>query len=198
MLALAAHLSGCGATRENAGIGTAQPSNEAQPAAAAPEPPGNREVEAPAAAEAAAKGEGSAVDSNGTSDPSSVAPSRKAPAQQESLPKSSAGAARAPAKAARSAQDAAPTTDDRDRARPAFAEPPELQRALAEFETQLTTLSTTKSCGDACKALDSMRRSAQQICTLVMDDDPRRRCPTAKERLEQAARDLSARCPSCG
>ncbi|MGC4070075.1 MAG: hypothetical protein QM784_36545 [Polyangiaceae bacterium] len=71
-------------------------------------------------------------------------PAREATAREQSLPKSGAAAAKAPAKAIRSFQDSSTVGDDRDTAQPAFAEPPELRRALAEFETQLTALSTTE------------------------------------------------------
>ena len=82
-------------------------------------------------------------------------------------------------------------------AQPAFAESPELLTAVADFDNQWETLSTTRACEDACRALESMKRSAKRICDLVMDGDPRDRCPTARARLEQASRDLTSRCTSC-
>lgn len=100
----------------------------------------------------------------------------------------------------RAASDRAggPASDEYESAgEPAFAEPPELALALSEFESQLETLSTTRACDDACKALESMRRSAKRICDLVLDSDPRERCQTARARLERAARDLSTRCSDC-
>jgi hypothetical protein len=107
-------------------------------------------------------------------------------------PSSKSGAAPAPAAAPASR----PVFDDSE-AQPAYAEPPELVRALAEFETQWEALSTSRACEDACRAFESMRRSAQKICDLVLDGDPKARCPTARARLEQASRDLSERCSTC-
>jgi hypothetical protein len=82
-------------------------------------------------------------------------------------------------------------------AEPTFAEPPELSEVLNEFEMQATALSTNQTCDTACQALESMRRSAQKICVLVADSDPRARCSTARARVEQASRELSARCTTC-
>jgi len=82
-------------------------------------------------------------------------------------------------------------------ATPAFAEPPELKAALLEFDAQVEKLSLAKGCEDACRAFASMRRSAQRICDLVVSSDPRQRCRTARDRLDQAARDLASRCAEC-
>jgi hypothetical protein len=82
-------------------------------------------------------------------------------------------------------------------AAPAFGEPPELRAAILEFDAQWEQLSASKACEDACRALESMRRSAQRICDLVVTSDPRQRCPTARARLDQASRDLAARCTEC-
>jgi hypothetical protein len=98
--------------------------------------------------------------------------------------------ARPPSKAS------APVFDNAE-IQPAYAEPPELASALLEFESNWDALSTSRACDDACRAFESMRRSAQKICDLVLDGDPKARCPTAKARLEQASRDLSARCSTC-
>jgi hypothetical protein len=82
-------------------------------------------------------------------------------------------------------------------AAPAFAEPPELRAAILEFDAQWEQLAASKACEDACRALESMRRSAQRICNLVVTSDPRQRCQTAQARLDQASRDLAARCTDC-
>jgi hypothetical protein len=82
-------------------------------------------------------------------------------------------------------------------AAPAFAEPPELRAAILEFDAQWEKLSSSRLCEDACKAFESMRRSAQRICDLVVSGDPRERCRTARSRLDQASRDLAARCADC-
>ena len=107
------------------------------------------------------------------------------------LPMRKSGSARA--------SETAPSrlTLDEPEAQPAYAEPPELTQALAQFDAQWETLSTSRACDDACRALESMRRSAQKICDLVLDGDPRAHCTTARARLEQATRDLSARCSTC-
>jgi hypothetical protein len=82
-------------------------------------------------------------------------------------------------------------------AQPVYAEPPEVAQALLDFDNQLEALSTTRACDEACRALESMKRTAQRICELVLDADPKERCRTARVRLEQASRDLTTRCPSC-
>lgn len=82
-------------------------------------------------------------------------------------------------------------------AAPAFAEPPELRAAIQEFDAQWEQLSTSRACEDACRAFESMRRSAQRICDLVVASDPRQRCRTARDRLDQASRDLASRCTDC-
>jgi hypothetical protein len=104
--------------------------------------------------------------------------------------------ARPSSKASAPAKAAGPAFDNSEIQR-AYAEPPELASALLEFESNWDALSTSRACDDACRAFESMRRSAQKICDLVLDGDPKSRCPTAKARLEQASRDLSARCSTC-
>lgn len=95
------------------------------------------------------------------------------------------------------AEPGAAVDDPTGDARPAYAEPPELLRAIADFDSQWETFSTTRACDDACRAWQSMKRSAERICALVLDGDPRERCPTARARLDQASRELTNRCSSC-
>lgn len=78
-----------------------------------------------------------------------------------------------------------------------YAESPDLVAAVVEFDKQWETLSAARACDDACRAFDSMRRSAKRICDLVVAGDPRQRCRTAQARLNQASRDLAARCTEC-
>lgn len=79
----------------------------------------------------------------------------------------------------------------------AYSESPDLIAAVVEFDKQWEALSGSRACDDACRAFDSMRRSAKRICELVVADDPRQRCRTAQARLDQASRDLATRCSEC-
>lgn len=109
--------------------------------------------------------------------------------------RATAGASRRESEAASKAAPAPyPPVQD---AVPTLVDTPELQAALAEFDTSWQQLSTSRACEDACRALESMRRSAQRICDLVVASDPNRRCRTAHGRLDQASRDLAARCSGC-
>lgn len=78
-----------------------------------------------------------------------------------------------------------------------YSESPALVAAVVEFDKQWEILSASRACEDACRAFDSMRRSAKRICDLVVAEDPRQRCRTAQARLDQASRDLAARCTEC-
>ncbi|HMA92857.1 MAG TPA: hypothetical protein VKP30_09230 [Polyangiaceae bacterium] len=109
--------------------------------------------------------------------------------------RATAGASRREAEAASKAAPAPyPPAQD---AVPTLVETPELHAALAEFDTAWQHLSASRACEDACRALESMRRSAQRICDLVVASDPNQRCRTAHGRLDQASRDLAARCSGC-
>lgn len=50
-------------------------------------------------------------------------------------------------------------------------------------------------CPHACRALDSMRRSAARLCELTGPDDPR--CQHVEERLGRARDAVSRTCPRC-
>lgn len=82
-------------------------------------------------------------------------------------------------------------------AAPEFAESPELHAAVTDFEAQWERLGTIRACDEACRAFESMKRAAQRICDLVIANDPRARCLSARARLDQASRDLAARCADC-
>jgi MYXO-CTERM domain-containing protein len=65
--------------------------------------------------------------------------------------------------------------------------------ALAEdLEAQLNELDTG-DCSVACKALESMIRSAERICEL----DPGERCAAAREKVAKARARVRAACPEC-
>lgn len=54
------------------------------------------------------------------------------------------------------------------------------------------------SCSIACRALASMRRSADRVCELAPSASPDApRCDDAKERLGRAERRVRERCPAC-
>lgn len=78
-----------------------------------------------------------------------------------------------------------------------YSESKALLAAVVEFDTEWDRLTTSRGCDDACRAFESMRRSAKKICELVVPQDPRQRCRTAQARLDQASRDLAARCTEC-
>jgi hypothetical protein len=65
----------------------------------------------------------------------------------------------------------------------------ELLRSIA---SQAEALSTD-DCAAACRALGSMRRAADRLCTL----DPGRRCTEARARVDEAARKVREACPGC-
>lgn len=116
----------------------------------------------------------------------------------QGAPKAARAKAPAEAGAARDSEAASEVAEDWvHEARPAYAEPPELMRAIADFDSQWEAFSTSRACEDACRAWQSMKRSAERICALVVDGDPRERCPTAKARLDQATRELTSRCNNC-
>jgi len=50
-------------------------------------------------------------------------------------------------------------------------------------------------CHAACRALASMRRSADRLCAISGDDEPR--CGDARGRVERAEERVSAHCPAC-
>jgi hypothetical protein len=176
------------------------PSAEAAKAKAeSPQPTTNTET-FPAVADTNAQAVGPAEGSN-TTDAETVRMPRGAPkerkAASEAVDERPRGATR-PSKERRDYSDAksvkpamAPEPS------PAFAEPPDLRAAILEFDAQWEKLSSSRLCEDACRAFESMRRSAQRICDLVVSGDPRERCRTARSRLDQASRDLASRCADC-
>ena len=67
-----------------------------------------------------------------------------------------------------------------------------LAAAQADFAAELAA-SATADCGTACRALDSLRRAADNLCTL----DPGPPCADAKAKLEKASERVHASCPDC-
>jgi hypothetical protein len=103
----------------------------------------------------------------------------------------------APKAAARESADESSPANGSAEPSPTLVESDELRRLLREFDTQAEQLANSHGCEDACRAYDSMRRSAQRICDLVLSDDPRARCRVAKSRVTDASRDLASRCGDC-
>jgi hypothetical protein len=118
----------------------------------------------------------------------------------------------APAPAAESqATSAAPADVDGTTAALERAES-DLQRALAQASTPSLNAKPEKTprdfddsknaeqrsgdpCQDACRALGSMRRSAEHLCGLTGDADAR--CETAKARVSRADERVRTSCPAC-
>lgn len=87
---------------------------------------------------------------------------------------------------------------------PAYAQPPpqpgagagadtlawqELERAEQELQ------SAAGDCGTACRALASMERAAERICTLLSEEH--QRCATARDRVRTARRRVERGCGEC-
>jgi hypothetical protein len=68
--------------------------------------------------------------------------------------------------------------------------------ADAAAESRMATSShPPDACETACTALGSMGRSADAICRLSTDADPR--CADARARVKRAADEVRSRCPRC-
>jgi hypothetical protein len=67
----------------------------------------------------------------------------------------------------------------------------ELQRAQSDLEAAAT------DCAAACRALSSMERATQHLCTLVADPDDQKRCDDAQHRLAAARERVRSSCGSC-
>lgn len=65
-------------------------------------------------------------------------------------------------------------------------------QALDVFNQSASRLSAGADCRTACRALDSMRRAKERICSLSQDQPER--CESARERLDRAERHVSSRC----
>jgi len=67
----------------------------------------------------------------------------------------------------------------------------ELQRAQSDLEAAAT------DCAAACRALSSMERATQHLCTLVADPDDQKRCDDAQHRLAAARERVRSSCGTC-
>ena len=65
----------------------------------------------------------------------------------------------------------------------------------SESGEDLSKLDDGQRCTRACKALASMKRSADSFCEMTGEDDPR--CKNLRERVESARTLVAERCPSC-
>lgn len=82
-----------------------------------------------------------------------------------------------------------PTTQSGDMKRPARA-----QDADASAPSASTTR-TNEPCSNACRALASMERATEHLCTLAGSADAR--CGDARSRVQSARARVHAQCPAC-
>jgi len=93
-------------------------------------------------------------------------------------------------------------------ARPGFAQPPAAYPPRGESlggaapppapptaPTEAVQQDSGDPCATACRALASMGRAAEHLCSLAGDSDSR--CDTARGRVQSASQRVHASCPSC-
>jgi MYXO-CTERM domain-containing protein len=68
-----------------------------------------------------------------------------------------------------------------------------LEAQLSSEQSNLATLLSSADCVSACKALGSIQRAAEKICTL----EPGPRCDAAKSKADDATRRVREACPDC-
>ncbi len=90
------------------------------------------------------------------------------------------------------ADTARPALDDGAKAEPTLAD---AELALDRAATELSA--ANRDCALACKALASMRRSADRICELAGPGDPDGRCRQARERVRDAQTRVRGGCSDC-
>jgi hypothetical protein len=93
---------------------------------------------------------------------------------------------------------------------PLAEDPVSLEASLAQDEREIARVSTKEShpqpksggpgkdedaCTAACRALASMKRTSDRLCTLTGEKDER--CAKARTRTKNAAATVRAACPSC-
>jgi len=90
---------------------------------------------------------------------------------------------------------------------PGFAQPPAAYPPPAQPQalgggapppappTEAVQQEASDPCATACRALASMGRAAEHLCSLAGDSDPR--CDTARGRVQSASERVHASCPSC-
>jgi hypothetical protein len=113
-----------------------------------------------------------------------------APAPAEAGPAQSAypaqpGYAAPPPSAATGAPDQGELAQRRAAARA------ELERAQSDLQA------AANDCAAACRALSSMERATQHLCTLVADPDDQKRCDDAQHRLAVARERVRSSCGTC-
>ncbi len=67
----------------------------------------------------------------------------------------------------------------------------ELERAQSDLDAAAT------DCTAACRALSSMERATQHLCTLAADPDDQKRCDDAQHRLAAARARVRSSCGTC-
>jgi hypothetical protein len=66
-------------------------------------------------------------------------------------------------------------------------------------EAQQAFDASTGDCAQMCKALASMQRATDHLCTLAGEDlDGKKRCDEARARVDSAEAKLKASCGGCG
>jgi hypothetical protein len=113
------------------------------------------------------------------------APAEAGPAQS-AYPQAQPGYAAPPPSAATGG-----AADQGDLAQRRAAARAELQRAQSDLEA------AASDCTAACRALSSMERATQHLCTLVADPDDQKRCDDAQHRLAAARERVRSSCGTC-
>jgi hypothetical protein len=81
--------------------------------------------------------------------------------------------------------------DQTDLAQRRAAARAELDRAQSDLDAAAT------DCAAACRALSSMERATQHLCTLASDPDDQKRCDDAQHRLATARARVKSSCGTC-
>lgn len=115
-------------------------------------------------------------------------PEEAAPAQSTSTPQ---GYPAQPGYAAPPPAGAGAAPDQGDLAQRRAAARAELQQAQSDLEA------AASDCTAACRALSSMERATQHLCTLVSDPDDQKRCDDAQHRLAAARARVKSSCGTC-
>ncbi len=75
------------------------------------------------------------------------------------------------------------------------ARPESPQVASDDDGEEVSAVQQKSRCTVACRALSSMVRSAQRVCNMTGEDDPR--CASLRVRIKRAKSVVYARCPAC-
>ncbi len=68
---------------------------------------------------------------------------------------------------------------------------------LSEARRQLDVATGQRDCANACRALDSMERAAQQVCELARSADEKRTCKSAEDQVGAARDRVHSVCGNC-